>query len=83
MNFMKLNPDSDGDMTDVQGSGDAVEEAAGVKKEQEPGVVADESDSEESSPAWELDDGAGLLKVLQAFKMLKDEFDAKFKVMWS
>ena len=85
MNFMNLNPDSDGDMTDVQGSGDAVEEAAGVKKEQEPGVAAtaDDSDSEISSPSWELDDGAGLMKVLQAFKLLKEEFDLKFKVMWS
>jgi len=82
MNFMKLNPDSDGDMTDVQGSGDAVEEAAGVKVETQPGVAEDD-DSETSGPAWELDDGQGLMKVLQAFKLLKEEFDGKFKVMWS
>jgi hypothetical protein len=82
MNFMNLNPDSDGDMTEVQGSGDAVEEAAGVKKEQEPGVT-DEGDSDASAPAWKLDDGEGLMKVLQAFKLLKEEFDLKFKVMWS
>lgn len=82
MNFMKLNPDSDGDMTEVQGSGDAVEEAAGVKKEQEPGVV-DDTESDVPSPAWKLDEGEGLMKVLQAFKLLKEEFDLKFKVMWS
>jgi hypothetical protein len=82
MNFMNLNPDSDGDMTDVQGSGDAVEEAAGVKVETQPGV-AEEEDSEAAAPTWELDDGEGLMKVLQAFKLLKEEFDAKFKVMWS
>jgi hypothetical protein len=82
MNFMKLNPDSDGDMTEVQGSGDAVEEAAGVKKEQEPGVV-DDGEGDSAAPAWKLDDGEGLMKVLQAFKLLKEEFDLKFKVMWS
>jgi hypothetical protein len=82
MNFMNLNPDSDGDMTDVQGSGDAVEEAAGVKVETQPGVV-EEDGPESSAPAWELDEGQGLMKVLQAFKLLKEEFDGKFKVMWS
>jgi hypothetical protein len=82
MNFMKLNPDSDGDMTDVQGSGDAVEEAAGVKVETEPGVVAENGDSE-GTLSLGLDDGVGLMKVLQAFKLLKEEFDGKFKVMWS
>ncbi|KAF2437131.1 P-loop containing nucleoside triphosphate hydrolase protein [Tothia fuscella] len=80
MNFMKLNPDSEGDMTEVQGGGDASEEAAGIKKEQEPGVA---DDGEIDSAAWKLDDGEGLMKVLQAFKLLKEEFDLKFKVMWS
>ncbi|KAF1994834.1 DEAD/DEAH box helicase [Amniculicola lignicola CBS 123094] len=32
-------------------------------------------------PAWE--EGQGLLNVLKSFKMLKEEFDTKFRAMWS
>jgi hypothetical protein len=32
-------------------------------------------------PAW--DEGAGLLNVLRAFKMLREEFDSKFRAMWA
>lgn len=32
-------------------------------------------------PAWE--EGAGLLNVLKAFRMLREEFDTKFRAMWA
>ncbi|ORX92235.1 DEAD/DEAH box helicase-like protein [Clohesyomyces aquaticus] len=32
-------------------------------------------------PAWE--EGAGLLNVLKAFKLLREEFDMKFRAMWA
>jgi superfamily II RNA helicase len=32
-------------------------------------------------PAWE--EGAGLLNVLKAFKLLREEFDGKFRAMWA
>lgn len=32
-------------------------------------------------PAWE--EGAGLMKVLKAFKLLREEFDTKFRAMWA
>lgn len=43
----------------------------------------DEEDDEESLPAWEDGAQGGLLNVLKAFEMLKEEFDAKFKKMWA
>ncbi|KAF2467823.1 DEAD/DEAH box helicase [Lindgomyces ingoldianus] len=35
----------------------------------------------QDKPAWE--EGAGLLNVLKAFKMLREEFDTKFRAMWA
>lgn len=35
----------------------------------------------QEKPAWE--EGAGLLNVLKAFKMLREEFDTKFRAMWA
>lgn len=42
-----------------------------------------EEDDKESLPAWEDGGQGGLLNVLKAFEMLKEEFDAKFKKMWA
>ncbi|OCK83110.1 DEAD/DEAH box helicase-like protein [Lepidopterella palustris CBS 459.81] len=39
-----------------------------------------ESEDADDKPAWE--DG-GLLNVLRAFKMLRQDFDTKFRVMWA
>jgi hypothetical protein len=35
---------------------------------------------DQEKPAWE---GAGLLNVLKAFKLLREEFDSKFRAMWA
>jgi hypothetical protein len=69
-NFMNLG---DEDMSEVQGSGDVFDETAGVK------------DEDAAAPAATLEtrDGQGLMKVLRAFQLLKQEFDEKFKVIWS
>ncbi|KAF2702832.1 DEAD/DEAH box helicase-like protein [Pleomassaria siparia CBS 279.74] len=34
-----------------------------------------------AKPAWE--EGQGLMNVLKSFKMLREEFDAKFRAMWA
>ncbi len=80
------------DMINIQGGGDSYESA-----QAEVGLegVDDESGSNSSGeddqrvatapPAWQNQDGGhqSLLKVLQAFQMLKMNFDAKFKAMWA
>ena len=81
-------------MIDIQGGGDSHESA-----QAEVGLedVDDDSGGNKSGedeggvttapppPAWQSQDGGhqSLLKVLQAFQMLKAEFDAKFKVIWA
>jgi hypothetical protein len=71
---MNLNAGGDEDMTEVQGSGDALDESAGVKDEDDDKTLVNSVDSS---------DGKGLMKVLQAFEELKKEFDEKFKKIWS
>jgi hypothetical protein len=71
---MKLTPESDLDMIDIQGSGDAAEEAAGGAEDDSTTV----NDAE-----TQIDDGEGLMKVLKAFMMLQENFNAKFKEMWA
>lgn len=70
---MNLNTDGDTDMAEVQGSGDAHEENDGVA----------DDDEAAAQPSSDVHDGEGLMKVLRAFKLLKKEFDEKFKVIWS
>lgn len=95
---MKLTPDSDMDMIDLQGSGDKVEEAAGSDTDSdaesehsgESSVEYDDASTlptsvgEESSvPSWASDNGAGMRKILKAFKMLQADYNAKFLKMWA
>lgn len=98
-NFMKLTPDSDMDMIDLQGSGDKVEEAAGSDTDSdaesehsgESSVEYDDAstlptsvgDTESSVPSWASDNGAGMRKILKAFKMLQADYNAKFLKMWA
>lgn len=70
---MNLNADGDIDMAEVQGSGDAHEETAGVSDDEEV----------ENQSTTDIHEGEGLMKVLKAFGLLKTEFDGKFKVIWS
>lgn len=94
---MKLTPDSDMDMIDLQGSGDKAEEAAGSDTDSD----AESEDSGDSSvdfddvstlptsisgstvPSWASDNGAGMRKILKAFKMLQADYNEKFKKMWA
>jgi hypothetical protein len=94
---MKLTPDSDMDMIDLQGSGDKAEEAAGSDTDSD----AESEDSGDSSvefddvstrptsvsgsavPSWASDNGAGMRKILKAFKMLQLDYNEKFKKMWA
>lgn len=73
-NFMKLTPESDLEMIELQGSGDAAEEAAGGAGD-DPTTVDDAG-----TPP---NDGEGLMMVLKAFKMLQGDFNEKFKKMWA
>lgn len=97
-NFMKLSPNSDADMIDIMGSGDAYEEQqddkAIDKQEAQKSGRGDEKDQEGSALMEAGDDGdfddyedgendKGLLKVLKAFKILQEEFNEKFKKMWA
>ncbi|KAE9979379.1 hypothetical protein EG327_007041 [Venturia inaequalis] len=102
-NFMKLTPDSDMDMIDLQGSGDKVEEAAGSDTDSDAesehsGVSSVDYDDAstlptsvggtsvadgEGVPSWASDNGAGMKKILKAFKMLQAEYNAKFMKMWA
>jgi ATP-dependent RNA helicase DDX60 len=91
-NFIRPGQNGDMDMIDIQGGGDLYESA-----QAEVGLegVDDESGGNSSGeddegiatapPAWKIQGGGhqSLLKVLQAFQMLKTEFDAKFKAMWA
>jgi superfamily II RNA helicase len=43
----------------------------------------DDDEDEEDKEALAWDEGAGLLNVLKAFKLLKADFDTKFKAMWA
>lgn len=89
-NFLKLAP-SDGDGLDIRGSGDAAEETAGEKDQGDSGCgIAENSIDEGSEPELEmaaaaisLNDGQGLLRVLNTFKLLQMEFNEKFKAMWA
>jgi hypothetical protein len=38
---------------------------------------------EGSVPSWASDNGAGMRKILKAFKMLQTEYNEKFKKMWA
>lgn len=88
-NFMKLT--SADDDLDIRGSGDAAEELAGDSEAQDSGYgtaensIDEDSDTdlEESVASLSLDNGQGLLKVLKAFRMLRKEFDEKFRAMWA
>ena len=63
--------DDDADEEDFQAELEAKKE----KKRLETEALAAEK------PAWE--EGAGLLNVLKAFKLLKADFDTKFRAMWA
>jgi hypothetical protein len=62
-------------MIELQGSGDAAEEAAGGAGD-DPTTAVDDA----GTP---IDDGEGLMKVLKAFKILQGNFNEKFKKMWA
>lgn len=84
-------------MIDLQGSGDKAEEAAGSDTDSDAeseasGSSGDDSDdvstlptsvSDSTVPAWASDNGAGLRKILKAFKMLQVDYNEKFKKMWA
>ena len=74
-NFMGMKEDDALDFDEVRGSGDAAEELAGEKDAVE--------EKTGPAPAWTHDDGKGMARVLTAFKMLKKEFDEKFRAMWA
>ena len=83
-NFIRPGQNEHMDMIDVQGSGDSYENAqAEVSREDSDESDNSAEDDETAAPAWEGQDGQSLLKVLQAFQMLKREFDTKFKAMWA
>ncbi|KAK3079401.1 hypothetical protein LTS18_004945, partial [Coniosporium uncinatum] len=60
------------------GSGDAFEDRKDDVDVDADGGAEQDGDGT-GKPAWEGDDGRGLLKVLKAFQMLKAEFDETFK----
>lgn len=94
---MKLTPEADMDMIDLQGSGDKAEEAAGSDTDsdaesEKSGSTEDEFDdvstlptsiSDSTVPSWASDNGAGMRKILKAFKMLQADYNEKFKKMWA
>jgi hypothetical protein len=99
-NFMKLTPDSDMDMIDLQGSGDKADEAADAGADSDSDAESEHSgDSsvefddastmptsvggDSSVPSWASDNGAGMRKILKAFKMLQADYNEKFKKMWA
>lgn len=84
-NFIRPGQNGGMEMIDVQGSGDSYESAQAELglEDSEKSDNSEEDDGVSAQPAWENQDGQSLLKVLQAFQMLKTEFDAKFKVMWA
>ncbi|KAK3063207.1 hypothetical protein LTS18_002227 [Coniosporium uncinatum] len=81
-NFMKLSPESDVGLIDVMGSGDAFEDRKDDVDVDADGGAEQDGDGT-GKPAWQGDDGRGLLKVLKAFQTLKAEFDETFKKMWA
>lgn len=84
-------------MIDLQGSGDKVEEAAGSDTDsdaesEDSGDSSVEFDdastlptsvSDSTVPSWASDNGAGMRKILKAFKMLQADYNAKFLKMWA
>jgi hypothetical protein len=97
---MKLTPDSDMDMIDLQGSGDKADEAADGGADSDSDAESEHSgDSsvefddastkptsvggDSSVPAWASDNGAGMRKILKAFKMLQVDYNEKFRKMWA
>jgi superfamily II DNA or RNA helicase len=62
--------DDDADEEDLE----AEIEAETKKREAEIAQMA-------AKPAWE--EGQGLMNVLKSFKLLREEFDAKFRAMWA
>lgn len=72
------------DMINIQGSGDSYQTQQ-ADLAPEDGGESDNSgeDDESGAPAWDREGGQGLVNVLKAFHMLKNEFDSKFKAMWA
>jgi hypothetical protein len=84
-NFISASPGTDVNMADVMGSAEMMENQHDDAFDQSgdetvPGV--EESSSADTRPAWEQD-GGGLVKVLKAFQLLSDDFNAKFHAMWA
>ncbi|KAI1325090.1 P-loop containing nucleoside triphosphate hydrolase protein [Xylariaceae sp. FL0255] len=114
MNYLKLSDSSDAEMTDLMGSGEALEEQRddiamekeeAKKAKQQAAVAAPAATKrakERVADSWESaandmeletsglsddaeskTDGSGLMDVLRAFQLVREEFDAKFKNIWA
>ncbi|KAG9254633.1 DEAD/DEAH box helicase [Emericellopsis atlantica] len=68
----KLQDDWDDDLEEEDDNTDAATDATGLDAERK----------NQDRPAWQQE-GGGLLKVLQAFGKLREEFDTKFKKTWA
>ena len=83
-NFIRPGQHESMDMIDIQGSGDSYENAqTEIGREDDDGSDNGAEDGEIAAPAWIGQGDQSLLKVLQAFEMLKHDFDSKFKAMWA
>jgi hypothetical protein len=92
-NFTRLGPNSDADIMDVMGGGDALEEQRDDKannlgqedpKEKENGKIAGANEDDDDDEDWDKAPADhGLTEVLKAFTLVQEKFNEKFKKMWA
>lgn len=73
-------------LIDVQGNGDLHRDTRnkdGRSNDEDSDISPSEEDGEDEALWCESGEGQSLLKVLQAFQILKEGFDDKFKAMWA
>lgn len=91
-NFTRLGPNTDSDMMDVMGGGDALEELKEDKmntlgnqdpNQKENGTIAAKGDDEDDGD-WDTPPADhGLTDVLKAFTLVQEKFNEKFRKMWA